>query len=200
MKVELIFTNIEKIIFKNEEIVRYFVFKFFTLALLIKYYLLPMNFTIREAVKKDMFDVLKLIKELAHFEKEADAVQVTVEDLEKDGFGETPLFNCFVAEIDAEIVGMALFYPRYSTWKGPTIHLEDLIVTENKRGLKIGGALYAKVIEFGYKKGVRRIEWAVLDWNKPAIDFYKKTGARVLRDWNTVHIENDAIKNYINSL
>lgn len=199
MKVELIFTNIEKIIFKNEEIVRYFAFKFFTLATLIKYFF-TMSFTIREAIKEDMSEVLSLIKELAHFEKEAEAVEVTVEDLENDGFGETPLFNCFVAEIDAEIVGMALFYPRYSTWKGPTIHLEDLIVTENKRGHKIGGALYAKVIEFGYKKGVRRIEWAVLDWNKPAIDFYEKTGARVLRDWNTVHIENDAIKNYINSL
>lgn len=159
-----------------------------------------MSFTIRKALKDDMLDVMNLIKELAHFEKEADAVQVTVEDLENDGFGESPLFNCFVAEMDSEIVGMALFYSRYSTWKGPTIHLEDLIVTESKRGLKIGSALYAKVIEYGYKKGVKRIEWAVLDWNKPAIDFYEKTGARVLRDWNTVHIENESIKNYVNGL
>jgi GNAT superfamily N-acetyltransferase len=159
-----------------------------------------MSFTIREAIKEDMSEVLSLIKELAHFEKEAEAVEVTVEDLENDGFGKTPLFNCFVAEIDSKIVGMALFYSRYSTWKGPTIHLEDLIVTEKKRGLKIGSALYTKVIEFGYNKGVRRIEWAVLDWNKPAIDFYEKTGARVLRDWDTVHIENEAIETYINSL
>ncbi|MBI9040925.1 GNAT family N-acetyltransferase [Lutibacter sp.] len=159
-----------------------------------------MSFTIREAIKEDMSEVLSLIKELAHFEKETEAVEVTVEDLENDGFGKIPLFNCFVAEIDSKIVGMALFYSRYSTWKGPTIHLEDLIVTEKKRGLKIGSALYTKVIEFGYNKGVRRIEWAVLDWNKPAIDFYEKTGARVLRDWDTVHIENEAIENYINSL
>ncbi|WP_372746521.1 N-acetyltransferase family protein [Lutibacter sp.] len=159
-----------------------------------------MSFTIRKAVKEDMIKVHELIKELAHFENEAHAVEVTVADLENDGFGESPLFNCFVAEMDSEIVGMSLFYPRYSTWKGPTIHLEDLIVTESKRGLKIGSALYAKVIEFGYKKGVKRIEWAVLDWNTPAINFYEKAGARVLRDWNTVHIENEAIKNYINSL
>ena len=111
-----------------------------------------MNFIIREGQKKDMPSVLKLIKELAHFEKEADAVEVTVQDLENDGFGNTPLFKTFVAEMDNEIVGMALFYPRYSTWKGPTIHLEDLIVTQTKRGYKIGSALYSKLIEYGYKK------------------------------------------------
>ena len=159
-----------------------------------------MSFKIREGEKEDMTSVLKLIKELAHFEKEPEAVIVTVEDLQKDGFGDYPLFKTFVAEIDNEFIGMELFYPRYSTWKGPTIHLEDLIVTKSKRGLKIGSALYAKVIEYGYKKGVKRIEWAVLDWNKPAIDFYEKTGAKVLRDWDTVHIENEAIKNYLETL
>lgn len=159
-----------------------------------------MSFKIREGEKEDMASVLKLIKELAYFEKEPEAVIVTVEDLKKDGFGDNPLFKTFVAEINNEIIGMALFYPRYSTWKGPTIHLEDLIITESKRGLKIGSALYAKVIEYGYKKGVKRIEWAVLDWNKPAIDFYEKTGAKVLRDWDTVHLENEAIKNYLETL
>ncbi len=158
------------------------------------------SFTIRKGVKSDMPSALKLIKELAHFEKESNAVIVTVEDLENHGFGQIPLFECFVAELENEIVGMALFYPRYSTWKGPTIHLEDLIVTESKRGLKIGSALYSKVMEYGYKKGVQRIEWAVLDWNTPAIDFYEKTGAKVLRDWNTAQIEGDAIKNYVESL
>ena len=159
-----------------------------------------MSFIIREGEKKDMPAVLKLIKELAHFEKEADAVEVTIEKLTNDGFGEFPLFKTFVAEMDNEIVGMALFYPRYSTWKGPTIHLEDLIVTEEKRGYKIGSALYTKVIEYGYKKGVKRIEWVVLDWNTPAIDFYKKTGATILRDWDTVQLEEQAIKNYIENL
>jgi GNAT superfamily N-acetyltransferase len=159
-----------------------------------------MNFTIREGRKQDMPSVLKLIQELAHFEKEANAVVVTVSDLESDGFGKRPLFKTFVAEINNEIIGMALFYPRYSTWKGPTIHLEDLIVTEEKRGLKIGTALYKKVMEYGFKKGVKRIEWVVLDWNTPAVEFYKKTGAKVLRDWDTVQLEDDAIENYVNTM
>ena len=156
-----------------------------------------MSFKIREGEKSDIPSVLKLIKELAYFENEPDAVIVTIEDLEKDGFGETPLFKFFVAELANEIVGMALFYDRYSTWKGPTIHLEDLIVTKSKRGLNIGSALYKKVIEYGYMKGVKRIEWVVLDWNTPAIEFYKKTGADVLDDWNTAQMNEQAIKNYI---
>ncbi len=157
-----------------------------------------MSFTIRDGKKEDLPSVLKLIKELAHFEKESDAVIVTVEDLEKDGFGKNPLFQFFVAEMENEIVGMSLFYPRYSTWKGPTIHLEDLIVTEEKRGLKIGGALYKKVIEYGYNNGVQRIEWAVLDWNEPAIAFYESTGATVLRDWDTAQFHREEMKNYLN--
>ncbi|MDO9036943.1 MAG: GNAT family N-acetyltransferase, partial [Lutibacter sp.] len=124
-----------------------------------------MNFSIREGIIEDMPSVLNLIKELAHFEKEADAVVISVADLEKDGFGNSPLFKTFVAEVDEEIVGMALFYPRYSTWKGPTIHLEDLIVKKSKRGLNIGSALYKKVIEYGSNLGVKRIEWVVLGWN-----------------------------------
>lgn len=159
-----------------------------------------MNFSIREGVLADMPSVLELIKELAHFEKEADAVEISVADLEKDGFGNSPLFKTFVAEIDNEIVGMALFYPRYSTWKGPTIHLEDLIVKKNKRGLNIGSTLYKKVMEYGYTLGVKRIEWVVLDWNTPAITFYKKTGAQVLNDWQTVQMDEQSIKNYLETL
>lgn len=159
-----------------------------------------MNFTIREGKIEDMPSVLNLIKELAHFEKEADAVVISVADLEKDGFGNAPLFKTFVAEVADEIVGMALFYPRYSTWKGPTIHLEDLIVKKNKRGLNIGSALYKKVIEYGYNLGVKRMEWVVLDWNTPAIEFYKKTGAHILDDWKTVQMDELAIKNYLETL
>jgi GNAT superfamily N-acetyltransferase len=159
-----------------------------------------MNFSIREGNIEDMPSVLNLIKELAHFEKEADAVVISVTDLEKDGFGNSPLFKTFIAEVDDEIVGMALFYPRYSTWKGPTIHLEDLIVKKNKRGQNIGSALYKKVIEYGHNLGVKRIEWVVLDWNTPAIEFYKKTGAYILDDWKTVQMDELAIKNYLESL
>ncbi|SDW21603.1 Acetyltransferase (GNAT) family protein [Lutibacter oricola] len=156
-----------------------------------------MNFNIRDAKTEDMPAVLSLIKELAIFEKEENAVIVTVNDLENAGFSAQPLFKCFIAEIDNEIVGMSLCYPRYSTWKGPTIHLEDLIVTESKRGLKIGGELYKKVIEYGYNLGVERVEWAVLDWNEPAIKFYESTGANVLRDWDTAQIDRAAMKQYL---
>lgn len=159
-----------------------------------------MNFSIREGKITDMTSVLELIKELAHFEKEADAVVISVADLEKDGFGNSPLFKTFVAEVDEEIVGMALFYPRYSTWKGPTIHLEDLIVKKNKRGLNIGSALYKKVIEYGHNLGVKRVEWVVLGWNTPAIEFYKKTGAYLLDDWKTVQINELSIKKYLETL
>lgn len=159
-----------------------------------------MSFSIREGKITDMPSVLELIKELAHFEKEADAVEISVADLEKDGFGNSPLFKTFVAEIGQEIVGMALFYPRYSTWKGPTIHLEDLIVKKSKRGLNIGSSLYSEVIAYGNILGVKRIEWVVLDWNTPAITFYKKTGAHILKDWKTVQMDELAIKNYLETL
>jgi GNAT superfamily N-acetyltransferase len=152
---------------------------------------------IRKALKKDMPCVLELIQELAIFEKEPDAVVVTVDDLVRDGFSENPLFQCFVAEVENEIIGMALYYYRYSTWKGKTIHLEDLIVKENKRGTGAGFALYKEIIKQGKAENVRRIEWNVLDWNTPAIDFYEKSGAKVLGDWRVVHMDENGIKNFI---
>jgi GNAT superfamily N-acetyltransferase len=155
---------------------------------------------IREGKKEDMAAVLELIKELATFEKEPDAVVVTVEDLERDGFGENPLFYTFIAIIDEQIVGVALYYYRYSTWKGRTIHLEDLIVKEKRRGAGIGYALYKEVIAQGKKDGVRRIEWNVLDWNAPAINFYKKTGAIVLDDWRVAQMNEIGIDNFLRNL
>lgn len=152
---------------------------------------------IRKALKNDMPCVLELIQELAVFEKEPDAVVVTVDDLVRDGFSEQPLFQCFVAEVENEIIGMALFYYRYSTWKGKTIHLEDLIVKESKRGTGAGFALYKEIIQQGKAENVRRIEWNVLDWNTPAIDFYEKSGAKVLGDWRVVHMDENGIKNFI---
>lgn len=152
---------------------------------------------IRKALKKDMPCVLELIQELAVFEKEPDAVVVTVDDLVRDGFSEQPLFQCFVAEVENEIIGMALFYYRYSSWKGKTIHLEDLIVKESKRGTGAGFALYKEIIQQGKAENVRRIEWNVLNWNTPAIDFYEKSGAKVLGDWRVVHMDENGIKNFI---
>ena len=154
---------------------------------------------IRKALKKDMPSVLELIQELAIFEKEPDAVVVTVDDLVRDGFSENPLFQCFVAEVDNEIIGMALFYYRFSTWKGKTIHLEDLIVKENKRGTGAGFALYKEIIKQGKAENVRRIEWNVLDWNTPAIDFYEKSGAKVLGDWRVVHMDDKGIEQFLNT-
>ena len=152
---------------------------------------------IRKGEKSDMKAVLELIRELAVFEKEPNAVVVTVEDLERDGFSENPLFHTFVAKINNEIVGVALYYYRYSTWKGKTIHLEDLFVKEKMRGSGIGFALYSKIIEQGKKDKVRRIEWAVLDWNTPEIDFYKKSGAKVLDDWRVAQMDENGINEFL---
>ena len=152
---------------------------------------------IRKGAPADMPAVLALIQELAVFEREPNAVVVTVADLVRDGFQENPLFYTFVAEVNGEIVGMALFYYRYSTWKGKTIHLEDLILKENYRKQGIGFALYQKVIETGSREGVRRIEWNVLDWNTSAINFYEKTGAKILNDWRVVQLDEIGIQDFI---
>lgn len=159
-----------------------------------------MSLVIRKGEKKDMPAVLSLIQELATFEREPNAVVVTVDDLVRDGFSENPLFQTFIAELDNEIVGMALFYNRYSTWKGKTIHLEDLIVRENKRQFGIGKALYDAVLKHAHSAKVRRVEWVVLDWNKPAIDFYIKSGARILSDWATVQMSEENLSNYVKSV
>ena len=152
---------------------------------------------IRKATEKDMPFVLELIQELATFEKEPDAVVVTVADLVRDGFSEHPLFHCYVAEKENTIIGMALFYYRYSTWKGKTIHFEDLIVKADQRGSGAGFALYKEIIKQGKKDKVRRIEWNVLDWNTPAIDFYEKSGAKVLDDWRVVQMDESGIERFL---
>jgi predicted N-acetyltransferase YhbS len=156
-----------------------------------------MSFIIREGQKEDMKDVLQLIKELALFEKLPKEVEITEEDLIFDGFSDQPKFKTFVAEENGIIIGTALFYERYSTWKGRIIHLEDLIVTQDKRGLGIGLALYKSVLKFAYDLGAKRVVWDVLSWNKNAIDFYESTGATVLDDWQVVHMREKALKNFI---
>ena len=144
-----------------------------------------------------MPSVLELIKELAIFEKEPNAVVISVEDLIRDGFAENPLFHTFVAEVNQEIIGIALYYYRYSTWKGKTIHLEDLIVKEDKRGTGAGFALYSEIISQGKRDNVRRIEWNVLDWNTSAIEFYKKSGAKILDDWCVVQMDENGINEFL---
>ncbi|MFE3846354.1 GNAT family N-acetyltransferase [Flavobacterium sp. LB3P45] len=154
---------------------------------------------IRKGTPEDMPAVLGLIQELAEFEKEPNAVLVTVDDLVRDGFGTTPLFHVFVAELESEIVGIALYYYRYSTWKGKIIHLEDLVVKDKMRGTGLGYALYSEIIKQGKRDNVRRIDWHVLDWNTPAIEFYEKSGAKVLKDWSVVQMNEDGINYFIDN-
>ena len=156
-----------------------------------------MNFIIRKGEKKDMPSVLDLINELAVFEKEPDAVKITVNDLLENGFKEDPEFHIFVAQANENIVGMALFYNRFSTWDGPSLHLEDLIVTKKYRSKGVGKALYDKVLEFGLKSGKKRVEWVVLDWNTRAIEFYKSTGATMFEEWNICQMWEKDIENYL---
>ena len=150
---------------------------------------------IRTAQKEDMFQVLKLINELAIFENEPHALEITLEDLETHGFGAQPKFKCFVAE-DQIIVGMALVYERYSTWKGPAIHLEDLIVREDRRGQGVGSLLLKRVVDYAKEHKVRRLGWEVLDWNTNAIRFYESKGATILKEWRVVQMNESAIANY----
>lgn len=154
---------------------------------------------IRKGNPEDMEAVLGLIKELAAFENEPDAVLITVDDLIRDGFGPVPLFHVFVAEAENQVVGIALYYYRYSTWKGKTIHLEDLVIKEKMRGTGLGYALYSEIIKQGKKDKVRRIEWNVLDWNTPAIEFYEKSGAKILDDWKVVQMDEEAVHYFVDN-
>lgn len=160
---------------------------------------------IRKGNPEDMQSVLGLIQELAIFEKEPEAVIITVDDLVRDGFGEKPLFHVFVAEIgdeanNKEIVGIALYYYRYSTWKGKTIHLEDLVVKEKMRGTGLGSALYSEIIKQGKRDNVRRIDWNVLAWNTPAVKFYENSGAKILEDWQVVQMDENGINSFLEKL
>ena len=159
-----------------------------------------MDFTIRNAQPSDMPAVLDLITELAVFEKEPDAVNITAQTLIDSGFGSSPLFTCFVAELDNTIVGMALVYFRFSTWAGKSLHLEDLIVKQAHRGKGIGKRLYDQVMLYGEEQDAKRVEWVVLDWNSDAIDFYDRSGAQFLKDWYLVQMDEDRLKKYVKTI
>ncbi len=148
-----------------------------------------MNHIIRLATRADMTRAFELIRELAAFENAPEQVETTPAILERDGFGETPLYHLLVAETEGEIVGIALSYFRYSTWKGKRLYLEDLIVTESARGRGIGQALLEATIELARQSDCSGLMWQVLDWNESAIGFYQKFGVRIETDWNTVHLD-----------
>ena len=142
-----------------------------------------MAITIRRAIKEDCPRLLELITELAIYEKAPDDVTVTLEHFTESGFGETKVWWSFVAEMDGVIQGFALYYIRYSTWKGQAMYLEDIIVTEAMRGNKIGKLLFDQLIEEAKEKKFNRIIWQVLKWNEPAINFYKKYNAEFDGEW-----------------
>ena len=156
-----------------------------------------MDFIVRLGEEKDMQSVFDLITELAIFEKEPEAVEITVEDLIRDGFSINPKFKVYVAEQENAIIGIALFYERYSTWKGRAIHLEDLIVTKSKQKIGAGKALYTAVLKYALDNNFNRVAWEVIDWNTNAVDFYKSTGATYLNDWSVVQMNKENLVNFI---
>jgi len=144
---------------------------------------------IRESTPNDMQAVNDLIHELAVYEKAGEQHINTTEQLIKDGFGDEKVFDCIVAELDKKVVGFALFYTSYSTWKGKCLYLEDFLVTEKLRGKGIGKLLFDEVYQIAKQRNVGRFEWQVLEWNKPAINFYKKYNAILDDEWLNGKIE-----------
>lgn len=142
-----------------------------------------MEINIRKAVKEDCPRLMELVQELADYEKAPDEVTVSLEHFVESGFGENPIWWSFVAEANGKVVGFALYYVRYSTWKGQAMYLEDILVTNEMRGKGIGKLLFDRLIEEAKDKGWKRILWQVLDWNEPAINFYKKYNAEFDGEW-----------------
>lgn len=151
---------------------------------------------IRPGTPEDLSQVLELIQELAEFEREPDAVVATVESMRQDGFGDRPVFAFFVAEDGPKIIGLALYFYSYSTWKGKCIYLEDLIVTQPYRGRGIGRRLLDRVVIKAQEEGAKRVVWQVLDWNTPAIEFYESLGAALLPEWVTCRLTAEQIQAY----
>jgi GNAT superfamily N-acetyltransferase len=148
-----------------------------------------MSIVIREGIKEDVPVMFELIKELALYENAPEQVTNTVEQMYVDGFGETPIFGSIVAEFDGNVVGLALYYYRYSTWKGKRLYLEDLIVSEKMRGKGLGEKLLEATIQKAKDTACTGVMWQVLDWNEPAINFYKKFGVRFDAEWLNVHLD-----------
>ena len=151
---------------------------------------------IREARPDDAALILQLVRELAEYEREPDAVKIDAAELARDGFppaGQERYFECLIAEENGEPAGFALFFPVYSTWRGRSMHLEDLFVRPPFRARGIGKALLTKVAAVAEQRGCRLLFWHVLDWNTPAIEFYKSLGATPLEEWTRMRVADDAL-------
>lgn len=151
---------------------------------------------IRRGTKADLPQALELIRELALYEKAPEQVDNSVERMEVDGFGDNPVFEFFVADEQGDIKGIAIYYYRYSTWKGKSIYLEDLVVRESERGSGIGKQLLDAVVLEARATDSRQVTWQVLDWNEPAINFYKKLGAELDGEWINCRLNHQQILDY----
>jgi GNAT superfamily N-acetyltransferase len=150
---------------------------------------------VRTATPDDVPDILRLIRELAVYEREPDAVATTEDDLRTWLFGPEAVASVLMAEVDGRAVGIALWFPTYSTWTGvPGIHLEDLFVEPEHRGSGLGKALLSALARIALDRGYARLEWVVLDWNEPSIAFYEALGARPMKEWSTYRLVGDALE------
>ena len=155
--------------------------------------------SIRIALKKDAEFIIKMIRELAEYEKALDQMHVTSSELVRDGFGDKPLFECLILEHENESVGIAIFFYKYSTWKGKTLYLEDLYVMPRARKNGLGMKAMKFLANYAIEQKCRRFEWQVLDWNQPSIDFYKSFNTDLDNGWINCRLENERIS-YLASL
>ncbi|MBK0404255.1 GNAT family N-acetyltransferase [Adhaeribacter sp. BT258] len=155
-----------------------------------------MNITIREGKEEDLPQTLALIQELAEYEKAPQEVTNSLDMMREDGFGKNPIFKFFVAENEVGIIGIAIYFTAYSTWKGKTIYLEDLVVTEKYRRFGIGKKLFDAVARKAEKLGAKRFAWQVLEWNEPAIKFYQKAKANLDPEWINCRMNDKELHEY----
>jgi GNAT superfamily N-acetyltransferase len=155
-----------------------------------------MSLSIRYAIESDCERMLELINELAIYEKAPEEVTVTLAHFKDAGFGKSPVWKAFVAEVDGHVEGFALFYTRYSTWKGCRLYLEDFIVTEKMRGQGIGKLLFEETIKYAKENNFSGMVWQVLDWNQPAINFYNKYQAHIESGWLNASLSESQIQEF----
>lgn len=158
------------------------------------------SITIRLGRKEDLPRTLELVKELAEYERAAHEVINTVELMEKDGFGPNPIFGFFVAEDKDRIIGISLYYWRYSTWKGKRLYLEDIVVTHSERGKGAGKLLFERTMHHALDENCSGMLWQVLDWNEPAINFYKKYGSKMDDEWINASLEKEQLEKLLSEL
>ena len=155
---------------------------------------------IRKGLKKDLNQVLMLIKELAKYEKAENEVSISLQDLENDGFGAHPYFWFIVAELNEKVIGISFYFVRYSTWKGKFLFLEDFVVSKNYRGMGIGAKLFEETVKIAIEMDAKGMTWQVLDWNKPAINFYKKYNAQIDDKWLNGKLNQEQLKSIYASI